>query len=55
MPQVLQRWSAVIQERESLSPLAAGWYTDLGPLSLWIHVWAYKDLGERTRAREAVS
>jgi hypothetical protein len=51
MSEVLRRWGACIEERETLSPLAAGWYTDLGPLSIWIHVWPYKDLGERARVR----
>jgi hypothetical protein len=51
MPEVLRRWGAAIAERETLSPLAAGWYTDLGPLSIWIHVWPYKDLAERGRVR----
>ena len=48
---MLRRWGAAIAERETLSPLAAGWYTDLGPLSIWIHVWPYKDLAERGRVR----
>ncbi len=51
MPEVLRRWAAAIPERETLSPLAAGWYTDLGSLSIWIHVWPYKDLAERGRVR----
>jgi hypothetical protein len=51
MPEVLRRWGDCIVERETLSPLAAGWYTDLGPLSIWIHVWPYKDLGERAQVR----
>jgi NIPSNAP len=51
MQEVLRRWGAAIAERETLSPLAAGWYTDLGPNSIWIHVWPYTDLAERTRVR----
>jgi hypothetical protein len=51
MPEVLKRWGESIPERETLSPLAAGWYTELGPQSIWIHVWPYKDLAERTQVR----
>jgi hypothetical protein len=51
MPEVLKRWGEAIPEREMLSPLAAGWHTDLGPASIWIHVWPYKDLAERSRVR----
>jgi hypothetical protein len=51
MSELVRRWGDVIAEREALSPLAAGWYTDLGPLSIWIHVWPYKDLAERARVR----
>ena len=51
MAEVVRRWGESIAERQTLSPLAAGWYTDLGPLSIWIHVWPYKDLGERARVR----
>jgi len=48
---VIKGWSAVIEEREKLSPLAACWYSELGGLNKWVHVWAYKDLNERARIR----
>jgi len=51
MPEILKRWGAAIEDRETLSPLAAGWYTEVGRLSIWIHVWPYKDLAERARVR----
>jgi len=51
MPDVLRIWGAAIAERETLSPLAAGWTTDVGPASIWIHVWPYTDLAERARVR----
>lgn len=52
MPQVIARWGEAIGERVKLSPLAGAWYSELGPLNQWIHVWAYKDAGERQRIRE---
>jgi NIPSNAP len=51
IPEVIKLWSAAIADREKLSPLAACWYTDMGPASTWIHVWPYKDLNERARIR----
>lgn len=51
MPTVLGRWEKVIGERVKLSPLAACWHTALGPLNQFIHVWPYRDAGERARIR----
>jgi hypothetical protein len=51
IPAVIKGWSEAIAEREKLSPLAACWYSELGALNQWVHVWAYKDLNERTRVR----
>jgi NIPSNAP len=52
MPQVIQSWGEAIGERVKLSPLVGAWYSELGPLNQWVHVWAYKDAGERQRIRE---
>lgn len=51
MPTVLERWAEALPYREKLSPLVACWYTDLGTLNLFIHLWAYKDMNERLRIR----
>src|SRR6266516_3947952 len=48
---VIRVWSPRVADREKLSPLVACWFTDLGPLSLWIHVWPYPDLNARARVR----
>jgi hypothetical protein len=52
MPEVLKRWGEAVPHREELSPLAAAWYTELGGLNKWVHIWPYQDLGERDRIRE---
>lgn len=55
IPKVIDIWSQAIGERVKLSPLVGAWYSELGPLNQWVHVWAYKDAGERERVRaEAV-
>jgi hypothetical protein len=51
IPKVVAKWGEVIAEREKFSPLAACWYTEIGSLNRFFHVWAYKDLAERERVR----
>jgi len=51
MPKVLDAWGKAIEAREKLSPLAACWTNELGALNRFTHIWAYKDLNERTRIR----
>jgi hypothetical protein len=52
IPKVIDRWSGAIAERVKLSPLVGAWHTELGTLNQWVHIWAYKDAGERFRIRE---
>ena len=51
MPTVLERFGKAIPARVKLSPLAGAWYSAIGSLNQYIHVWAYKDAGERERLR----
>jgi len=51
MPTVFERWSKIIGERTKVSPLVFAGQTVIGPLNQYIHVWAYKDAGERERLR----
>ena len=51
MPTVLERWAKAIPARTQLSPLAACWYSDLGTLNKFVHIWPYTSLDERTRVR----
>jgi hypothetical protein len=51
IPAVIKGWSEAIEEREKYSPLAACWYSELGGLNKWVHIWAYQDLNERARVR----
>lgn len=52
MPEVLKRWGEVMEYRERHSPLAACWYTDVGALNRFFHVWPYRDFAERERVRQ---
>ena len=53
IPGVIDRWSTQIAERIKLSPLAGAWYSELGGLNRWCHIWAYKDAAERLRSERA--
>ena len=55
MPTVLERFGKVIPARTKVSPLAFAGHTLIGPLNQYIHVWAYKDEGERERLRAEAS
>jgi hypothetical protein len=55
LPEVEKRFGEAYEHRKKISPLAAFWHTEIGPLNEIIHVWPYADLGERNRLRaEAV-
>jgi hypothetical protein len=55
IPNVLAIWAEAVPERERLSPLVACWYTEIGALHRFTHVWAYRTLDERATVRaEAV-
>ena len=56
LPEMMERWAAKVDERVKLSPLAGVWYSELGALNDWVHIWAYRDASERQRIRaEAVA
>jgi len=56
IPGVIERWSEKIGERVKLSPLVGAWYSEIGPLNKWVHIWAYKDANHRAQVRaEAVA
>ena len=51
VPQFEERFAQALPARAKVSPLAAFWHTEVGPLNQVIHVWPYDDLEERTRKR----
>ncbi len=55
MPTVLERFGEVMAARTKISPLVMAGHTVIGPLNQYIHVWAYKDGGERDRLRAEAS
>ena len=55
MPTVLERFGKVMGARTKVSPLVFAGHTLIGPLNQYIHVWAYKDGGERDKLRAEAS
>jgi heme-degrading monooxygenase HmoA len=55
IPEVLRRWSEAVPHREKYSPLGACWYSELGGLNKFYHIWPYKDIAERNRIRAEAS
>lgn len=53
MPDFLKGFGAALPRRLELSPMAAFWHTEIGPLNQVVHVWPYNDIAERTRIRAA--
>ena len=51
IPRVIEAWTPRIKERSAISPLIFAGFTEIGPLNQWVHVWAYKNMGERERLR----
>ena len=51
IPAQIDRWSTQIGERTKLSPLAFAGHSELGGLSRWCHIWAYKDANHRAETR----
>jgi len=55
LPEVEKRFGEAYEHRKKISPLAAFWHTEIGPLNEIIHVWPYENISERNRLRaEAV-
>lgn len=53
IPRVIAAWSERIAHRETFSPLAACWYSEMGDLNRWTHIWPYESMAERERVRAA--
>ena len=49
--QAEERFGEALPARAKISPLAAFWHTEIGPLNRIIHVWPYENFAERTRLR----
>src|ERR1700745_2427981 len=46
-----ERFAEALPVRTKVSPLAAFWHTEVGPLNRIIHVWPYEDFAHRAEVR----
>ncbi|HEX5321940.1 MAG TPA: NIPSNAP family protein [Stellaceae bacterium] len=46
-----ERFGQALPARAKVSPLAAFWHTEVGPLNRIIHVWPYDNFEQRTQVR----
>ena len=53
LPDVIQRFGDALDNRLKFSPLAAFWFTEIGPLNQIVHVWPYESIEERAKVRAA--
>ena len=52
VPKVVAAWGDAIEERVKFSPLVGAWYSDIGGLNRWAHMWAYESFEHRMAVRE---
>ncbi len=50
-PKVQKAWAAALPVREKLSPVIATWFSEIGGLNKFVHIWPYRTLDERARIR----
>ncbi len=53
IPKVIDAWGSKIEARMKLSPAVGIWYSEIGNLNTWAHMWAYESYEHRTEARKA--
>jgi hypothetical protein len=51
LPLIMGNWKNAIDVRLKFGPVCALWYSELGALGKFIHVWPYKSLNERMEIR----
>ena len=52
---VLEKFGASYDTRKDIHPLAAFWYTEIGPLNQIIQVWPWQDMAHREAVRKEVN
>lgn len=51
-PKVRKAWEKPLAARVKISPVIALWFSELGALNKFVHVWPYKSLDERVAVRK---
>ncbi len=51
LPLLMDNWEKAIPERTTLSPCLAMWYSDVGALNKFMHIWPYASMNDRMEMR----
>ncbi len=51
-PKVQKTWANALPARQKLSPVIAMWFSELGGLNKFVHIWPYKTLDARMETRK---
>lgn len=52
LPKIMKIWEEAMPARLAYGPVTALWYSELGALNKFVHIWPYRSLQERTEIRE---
>lgn len=52
LPKIMHAWGHALPVRTQFGPVTAIWYSELGPLNMFVHIWPYKSLAEREEIRD---
>lgn len=52
IPNVIEAWGSKIEARMELSQPVGIWYSDIGGLNKWMHMWSYESYEARVEARK---
>ncbi len=55
LPKLRAVWEKGVPERLKYSPLCAAWYSELGGLNKFVHIWPYPSLDARNATRDKAS
>ena len=52
LPKIQANWTKALPNRLKFSPLLALWYSELGELNTFVHIWPYASLDQRMSIRK---
>ena len=55
LPKLRAVWETAVPERLKYSPLCAAWYSELGGLNKFVHIWPYPTMDARNEVRAKTS
>jgi hypothetical protein len=52
LPLIMKLWESALPERLKFGPICAAWYSELGGLNKFVHIWPYQTLNQRNEIRD---